>query len=183
MRLLRYAADRVGIADDGVEFALPGAIRAIQTSNQVTIGCRHQDTLWSMTEAEVQRFGASGFASMPLHDKQGPDPAIDCRGETALVLRRLPDVVERCTGDHCRVVFEARHHERGGAALFDNGTWIYAAALGRVVGVWREGGAAPAFYQLEDGDELKGVTVLNNTAYFVVVNAGLYRVRPIPPAA
>jgi len=136
------------------------------------ISCRHGEVAWSVVGNDVieigdhvRRWHLNGFG-------RGAD--VDCRGDTAIVLRHGPDVIERC-GAGCNSVFAPKFDGRGVAALADDQTWVYALAVDRVVAVWREGRRGVELYQLAEPGELQALSVLGGEAWLVTKDWRIFR--------
>lgn len=89
------------------------------------------------------------------------EPDLDCRGDAAYVLRHAPDVIERCTST-CTRSFEAPSKSlRGVIGVLDDGRWIYAATLSRVIAVWVEGAGTPRFWRLPTFEHDESKTLMS----------------------
>lgn len=122
---------------------------------------------------------------IPLDDMRelhgwGKGAAFDCRGDSALVLRHGPDVVEHCT-KQCDVVFAPPVGIRGGAGLLRGERWIYASNIDGVVAVWAAGQRGPKFHRVASSDPVVAVAALADRAVLVLRSeAGRYSIVPLP---
>ena len=141
--------------------------------------CSRGDVTWGVDGYRATRIDAAGFHELALHGDAVGFGA-DCRRDTMVLVHTHPDRVELCRGTACEVVHEARHDRYGAAALLDDATWIYAAVVDDIVGVWRES-AAPVYYRLVAPGELRAITVLRGVPHLVLGGAGEpYRFVPLP---
>ncbi|HEY5938502.1 MAG TPA: hypothetical protein VIU61_27815 [Kofleriaceae bacterium] len=144
--------------------------------------CRHGGVLWAMEAKDTRvlyRVSREGSRTFELSNVY-PWGVADCRGTAALVLRRgMGEVgLDLCRGDSCRTVHEPKHRGYGAAALLEDGSWVYAATINGVVGVWRENRLEPTFHRLaaaDTGDEIAAISVLSGEPYLVIVVADRYR--------
>lgn len=128
--------------------------------------------------------GTHGFAVAANDvDTRAHTYFVGCRQDVGLVVRPHPDTLDRCDADGCRPVLTAgRHH---GTAAFDaGGRWIYAATIAGIVGIWREGVAAPTFYRLREPGALLQITLLTSGSHLVIEStSGALGFVPVPAAA
>lgn len=147
--------------------------------NSADVECENGGARWSLDGDRVARFAER---ALTLHGS-ARDGQMDCRGQSALVLRRNPDVIERCH-QHCWEVFVPPEHLRGSAALLDDGRWLYVAAREDVVAVWIESRdpyeptPGPRFYRLPTSAPIVGLTVLSGRPALVTSDNG-YALVPL----
>lgn len=104
----------------------------------------------------------------------------DCRQNSALLSQiGAPSHLVVCRGDECKRVHEMPHHFENAATFLDDGTWLYAAANGPVVGVWQEN-AEPTFYRLAQPGTLVKVRVMEGTVNLVLIVDGAFQLVPLP---
>jgi hypothetical protein len=143
-----------------------------------TLRCDNAGIAWILAGDRVGRFGESllhlgGNARMAQ---------LDCRGDVALVLRREPDVLERCH-HHCVPVFTSA--VRGSSALLDDGRWIYAASIDDVVAIWLEPVGAfdppprPRFYRLPKVTQIVAIARVGNHPALVTSENDKYELVPL----
>ncbi len=148
--------------------------------------CLHGGEVWGLEGETVVRVTSPerrifelGGISKGMH--------LDCRGDTALLLRHFPDVIERCREDACEEVFTSDTYREGVAALLDDGRWIYASELDGVVAVWVEGEAGPQLFRFPGMPWLVAITESGGKPALVVsaYASGIYHrfALPKPPAA
>lgn len=133
-------------------------------------GCIRDGHVWSLNGESLVSLKTA--KRMWLTGWSNTNAALDCRGDTAIVLRHEPDVIERCTTT-CAPVFNAPSRDvRGVVGVLDDGRWIYAASVERLVGVWIEGAQEPFFWRMpwSNGREvsLRTIAVVNGKPALVV---------------
>jgi hypothetical protein len=145
--------------------------------------CRDSNILWSLrpnTGHELLR------VTLPTADVLALGGTFhnisDCRSNSAVLISRsaFDQYLLLCRDAECKKVHEAPHHFQSAAALLDDGTWLFAAANGPVVGVWREKQSEPAFYRLHQEGELKHISVLKGKPFLVLVIDGVYQLVALP---
>ncbi len=166
-----------------VELPATAESRYAYDGDLLSISCR-ANASWSINwwaPSRVQRIDKNGFATLE-RDYRRP-AVVDCRGDAAVLLGEQPDRLERCTLSGCELVLERPPglSLRAVAGLLENGSWIYAATLDGVVGVWREGVATPSFFTQETPAKPVAITVLHGLPYLVTVDtARVYHFVRIP---
>lgn len=145
---------------------------------ELRTSCLRDGRIWALTHAHVTRVRPALEAPLEISGS-GKDATLDCLGDQAIVLRRDPEVIERCTGEGCRPVFSPPAGLHGVAALLEDGRWIYAAELGGIVGVWVEGGGErPSVFRLPWYSALEAIVVLKGVP--ILMSSGMLLALPVP---
>jgi len=148
--------------------------------------CRDSSVLWAMDPRNARSLLRVTPPTSRVFElaEVYPSGVEDCRDTSALVLRKeaFRQYLDLCRGDGCTTVHKAQHNLDSAAALLDDGSWMYAAANGTVVGVWREGAPEPAFYRLQKAGNLVKLVVLKGKPYLVLVIDGGYQFVALPPS-
>jgi len=140
--------------------------------------CDNAGVRWTLDGDRVARFGEAPL-TLGGSARHGQ---LDCRGDVALVLRRSPDVIERCH-HHCWPVFTSAVH--GSIASLDDGRWIYAAILEDVVAIWLEpkGPFAPRpepmMFRLPKLGALVAIAVVAGRPALVMLDGETYQLVPL----
>jgi hypothetical protein len=120
--------------------------------------CLSSGDVWLLLRETVTRVNDKERWLMPVGEIS-LKMTMDCRGDTALVLRHDPDVLERCQEGQCEEVFRLEGPREGAAALLDDKRWAYVAELDGIVALWVEGEAEPRTFRLRGDSKLVAVAV------------------------
>ncbi len=149
------------------------------------LACRDRDIAWAIQTAPglLLRIGPTGQRTVVAGDGF---LVADCRGDSALVLRETGrpsshEVLDVYRGNDSDTVLQSSHAFGGSAALLDDGTWIYAAAIRGVVAVWRQHAAQPAVYRLPHEGAITRISVLGGVPYLVVRVGERYELVRLTP--
>lgn len=152
--------------------------------HQYNARCMHDGELW----------GLAGDVAVHVTEKEhwpkvvyeiSKNMTLDCRADSAIVLRHHPDVVERCGEGGCAEVFVAPTNLEGVAAFLDDGRWIYSAVHGDIVALWVED-REPTFARMRRPKNLVAITVDRGLPILVLRNRDRYwsvGLQGLPPSA
>jgi hypothetical protein len=139
------------------------------------LDCQAPAALWVQAHDVLLRIRDATATAFPLRHAD----SVSCNDDVAITVRHDPEMVERCVAGGCGPVLELGKHVRGEATLLGDGRWLYAAAVGDVVGIWRED-SSPRFYRLALPGTVRGVPTFAGVPHLAVATKHGVRFIRIP---
>jgi hypothetical protein len=142
--------------------------------------CRDQGILWLEAERDT-RLVRVDFPSAGVVKIDATASSIeDCRAGRALFRRDGQEPAQFvCDAKTCAVVHEPHHSFYGAGALRDDGSWVYAAVNGPIVGVWEQA-SEPQFFRLHRSGRLLHLQTLTGKLYMVMEIEGSVHLVLLP---